>query len=258
MATMLDPATELAIRLDPSLLMEFAGFEPDPWQRRMLRSGSKRLLLLASRQSGKSECAGFLVLHEALFRPESLILLVSRTERQAGELFQKKVVANYNRLGRPVGAVRELQFSLELANGSRIIALPGDNPATIRCFSGVWMVAVDEAALCLDSLFTAVRPMLGTTDGKMVCLSTPFGRRGWFYEQWTGADPTWERIISRATECPRISREFLAEERRMLGPAMFAQEHCCEFIEAEGQVFSAESIDAIFVGAEDVPILSGF
>jgi hypothetical protein len=100
--------------------------------------------------------------------------------------------------------------------------------------------------------------MLGTTDGKMVCLSTPFGRRGWFYEQWTGADPTWERIVSKAVECPRISPAFLAEERRMLGPAMFAQEHCCEFIEAEGQVFSAESIEAVFQGAEDVPILTGF
>jgi hypothetical protein len=100
--------------------------------------------------------------------------------------------------------------------------------------------------------------MLGTTEGKMVCLSTPFGRRGWFYEQWTGADPTWSRIISRATECPRISREFLEEERRMLGPAMFAQEHKCEFVEAEGQVFSAESIEAVFQGAEDIPILAGF
>jgi hypothetical protein len=257
-ATTLDPATELAIRLDPSLLMELAGFEPDDWQRHALRCGSRRLLLLASRQSGKSECAGFLVLHEALFRPESLILLVSRSERQSGELFQKKVVANYNRLGRPIESRRELQFSLELSNGSRVVALPGDNPATIRCFSGVWMVVVDEAALCLDSLFTAVRPMLGTTDGKMVCLSTPFGRRGWFFEQWVGADPTWERIVSRAVDCPRISPEFLAEERRMLGPAMFSQEHECMFIESEGQVFSTESIEACFRGAEDVPILAGF
>jgi len=166
-------------------------------------------------------------------------------------------VAAYNALGRPVEAARELAFSLELANGSRIVALPGD-PATVRCFSGVRMVIVDEAAQCLDGIFTATLPMLGTTDGRLVCLSTPFGKRGWFYEQWAGADPTWERIKAKATECPRIDPAFLAEERRMLGPAMFAQEHCCEFIEAEGQVFSAESIEAIFMGAEDVPILSGF
>jgi hypothetical protein len=255
-ATTLSPATELAIRLDPSLLMEYAGFEPDPWQRRALRSESKRLLLLASRQSGKSTTTSLIALNEALFRPESLILLVSRVERQSGELF-RKVVEAYNRLGQPVEAVRELAFSLELANGSRIIALPGD-PATVRCFSGVWMVVVDEAALCLDGIFTAVLPMLGTTNGRMLCLSTPFGKRGWFYEQWVSADPTWERIKAKATECPRISPEFLAEERRMLGPTMFAQEHECEFIEAEGQVFSAESIEAVFRDTGDMPVLLGF
>jgi hypothetical protein len=256
-ATTLDPATELAIRLDPSLLMEFAGFDPDPWQRRALRTESKRLLLLASRQSGKSTCTSLIALNEALFRPESLVLLIARAERQSLELL-RKVVAAYDRLARPVEAVRELQSSLELSNGSRIIALPGENPATIRCYSGVTMAIVDEAAQALDAIFVAILPMLGTTGGRLLCLSTPFGKRGWFFEQWTGADPIWERIVSKAVDCPRIAPGFLAEERRMLGPAMFAQEHCCEFIEAEGQVFSAESIDAIFVGAEDVPILSGF
>jgi hypothetical protein len=247
----------LAIRLDPSLLMEAAGFHPDPWQRRALRSEAKRLLLLASRQSGKSTTTSLIALNEALFRPESLILLVSRVERQSGELF-RKVMAAYDALGRPVEAVRELAFSLELANGSRIIALPGD-PATVRCFSGVVMVIVDEAARCLDGIFTATLPMLGTTDGRMLCLSTPFGKRGWFHEQWAGADPTWERIQARATECPRIRPEFLAEQRRLLGPAMFAQEHECEFVEATGQLFSAESIDRCFVGPDErVPILAGF
>jgi hypothetical protein len=253
----MDPATELAIRLDPSLLMEAAGFDPDPWQRRALRCGAERMLLLASRQSGKSTVTSFIALNDALFREDSLILLVSRSERQSGELF-RKVSFGYNALGRPVEAVRELAYSLELANGSRIIALPGD-PATVRCFSGVRIVIVDEAAQCLDGIFTATLPMLGVSRGRMLCLSTPFGKRGWFYEQWAGADPTWERIKARATECPRISPEFLAEQRRMLGPAMFAQEHECEFVEGTGQLFSAESIDRCFVGPDErVPILAGF
>jgi hypothetical protein len=247
----------LASRLDPSLLMEAAGFHPDPWQRRALRSEAKRLLLLASRQSGKSTTTSLIALNEALFQSGSLILLVSRSERQSGELF-RKVMAAYNALGRPVEAVRELAFSLELANESRILALPGD-PATIRCFSGVWMVIVDEAAQCLDGIFAATLPMLATTDGRMLCLSTPFGRRGWFYEQWAGADPTWERIQARATECPRIRPEFLAEQRRMLGPAMFNQEHECEFVEATGQLFSSGSIDRVFADSgEPAPILAGF
>jgi hypothetical protein len=224
--------------------MHDAGFEPDPWQEQALRSESKRLLLLASRQSGKSTTTSLIALHAALYRAGSLILLVSRSERQSGELF-RKVADAYETLGRPVEAVRELTFSLELANGSRVIALPGD-PETIRCFSGVWMIIVDEAALCNDSVFTAVLPMLAVSRGRMLCLSTPFGRRGWFFEQWTNGDPTWERITAKASVCPRISPEFLEEQRRLPGPRMFAQEMDCDFVEAVDQVFSTESIEAAY------------
>jgi len=253
----MSPTRELAIRLDPSLLMSAAGFDPDPWQCCALRSQADRLLLLASRQSGKSTCTSFIALNEALFRDDSLILLVSRSERQSGELFRKVMVA-YNALDRPVEATRELTFSLELANGSRVISLPGD-PATVRCFSGVRLLIADEAAQCLDAIFTATLPMLGVSRGRLLCLSTPHGRRGWFWEQWTAGDPVWERIVSRATECPRIDPAFLAEQRRMLGPRMYSQEHECEFVETTGQLFSSESIDRCFVGDDGrVPILTGF
>jgi hypothetical protein len=247
----------LAVQLDPSLLMEAAGLDPDPWQRRALRSKARRLLLLAARQTGKSTTTGFIALNEALFRPESLILLVSRSERQSLELF-RKVVDGYEVLGRPVEAVRQLAHSLELVNESRIIALPSD-PATIRCYSGPWMVVVDEASQCSDNIMPALTPMLGTSGGRLLLLSTPYGRRGFFHELWTNGDPAWERHRSTAVECPRIPAEFLEEQRRLLGPRMFGQEHECEFVEATGQLFSAESIDRCFVGPdEQVPILAGF
>jgi hypothetical protein len=100
--------------------------------------------------------------------------------------------------------------------------------------------------------------MLGTTDGRMICLSTPYGKRGWFYNEWISSDPVWERIVSRATECPRIDPAFLEEQRRMLGPAMFGQEHCCEFVEALGQLFSQESIDKAFVHNENIKVWHDF
>jgi hypothetical protein len=182
--------------------------------------------------------------------------LVSKTERQSLELF-RKVVDTYHRLGDPVPAVRELTFSLELANGSRVIALPGD-PSTIRGFSGPWLIVVDEAALVDDALFTAVLPMLAVSGGRLICLSTPFGRRGFFCDQWENGDPAWERITAKGTECPRIDPEFLAEQRRLLGPRMFAQEFDCQFVEAVDQVFSTESVEAIFHDCDsELPALLG-
>ncbi len=158
----LDPISSLAISLDTSLMMETLGLMPDPWQRCALRSQSQRLQLLCSRQSGKSTVSACIALHTACYQPDSLVLLVSRSERQSGELFLK--VSEAYQATRPVEAVRELAFSMELANGSRILALPG-NPANLRGFSKVRLIVIDEAALVLDPLFTAVLPMLAVSRG---------------------------------------------------------------------------------------------
>ena len=249
--TTLHPINSLAIALDPSLVMAELGFLPDPWQRNALRSESKRILLLASRQSGKSTTTACLSLHTALYRPDSLILLLAPSQRQSTELF-RKVIAFYYALGRPVRATREMATSLELINGSRIVSLPGD-PITVRCYSGVWLAIVDEAALVNDDLFVAVMPMLAVSRGRMICLSTPFGRRGWYHAAWESAD-AWERIKAKATECPRIDPDFLEEQRSLLGPRYYAQEYECEFVEALDQVFSTESILAMF--DSDVPALT--
>src|SRR5205823_14964600 len=121
----------------------------------------------------------------------------------------------------------ESALQLELANGSRIVALPGQE-GTIRAYSSVRLLVVDEASRVPDALYYAVRPMLAVSRGRLVALSTPFGRRGWFHEAWHGAE-AWERVKVTAHECPRISPAFLAEERRVLGERWFRQEYLTGF-----------------------------
>ena len=129
-----------------------------------------------------------------------------------------------------------------LANGSRIVSLPGDEK-NIRGFSGVSLLIVDEASRVDDALYYAVRPMLAVSQGRMVCLSTPFGKRGWFYDAWAGGD-SWDRYRIVADECPRITLDFLEEERRALGPRWFAQEYQCSFEDTVDAVFASEDIMA--------------
>ena len=91
-------------------------------------------------------------------------------------------------------------------------------------------------------------------------LSTPFGRRGFFFQQWESGNHGWEAITAAAVACPRIDASFLEEQRRLLGPRQFAQEFECAFVEAIDQVFSTESIEAMFhdEGFEDsLPALIG-
>jgi hypothetical protein len=198
--------------------------------------------MLASRQSGKSQTAAALALREALLNPPSLVLLLSPTQRQSGELFRDKVRRLYNALGRPVACVQETALTMELANGSRIIALPGEEE-TIRGYSGVRLLVCDEAARIPDALYYSVRPMLAVSRGLLVALSTPFGRRGWFYEEWRGSN-SWDRVTVTATQCPRIAPEFLAEERVALGEHWFQQEYMLEFRDVIDALFRQEDIDA--------------
>jgi hypothetical protein len=236
----------LALTLDPSLLMGDLGLTPDPWQTRVLRSSTERLLLLCARQCGKSTVTACLALHTALYQPGSLTVLVSPSQRQSGELF-RKVGGFYAALGRPLGAVEDSATTLSLGNGSRVVSLPG-SPATIRGFSDVRLLAIDEAALTGDDLFIATSPMRAVGRGRIVCLSTPLGRRGWFFEQWDDPLAGWERVKATAWDCPRISRGFLEGERRSLGDRWFRQEYECSFEEAIGQVFSTASVEAAFAG----------
>src|SRR5262249_8673338 len=137
-------------------------------QASLLRRPAQRMLLLCSRQAGKSQTAAALALQAALLEP-ALVLLLSPTQRQSAELFKDKVMRLFNALGRPVKAHQETQLTLTLANGSRVISLPGDE-AGIRGFSGVSLLVIDEAARVPDSLYCSVRPMLAVSRGRLVAL----------------------------------------------------------------------------------------
>jgi hypothetical protein len=85
--------------------------------------------------------------------------------------------------------------------------------------------------------------MLAVSQGRLVALSTPAGRRGWWFEAWASAEP-WERVEVPAAACSRISRAFLAEERRSLPPRWYAAEYECQFNELAGAVFTFEQVQA--------------
>jgi Terminase large subunit, T4likevirus-type, N-terminal len=246
-------ANDLAMALDPARFMAVCGLPPDPWQAALLRSAAQRILLLCSRQSGKSTTTASLALHQAMYTPKSLVLLLSPSLRQSQELF-RKVLSAYRMLDAAVPTEQESALRLEFTNGSRIISLPGTE-STIRGYSGVRLLVIDEAARVPDDLYYAVRPMLAVSGGRLVALSTPFGKRGWFYQEYTEGQH-WERIKITAYECPRISKEFLEEERRSMPAMFFAAEYLCEFTDTEDSVFTYEDVQAA-VSREVQPLFPG-
>jgi hypothetical protein len=235
-------ASSLAAALDPVVFAAHAGYPHlDTWQQDVLRSGAQRILLNCSRQSGKTLCAALLAVHQAVYAPGSLAVVLSVAQRQSMETI--RVCRDlYGALGRPVDADAENKLSLELGNGSRILSIPSTE-ATVRGLSKVGLLVLDESSRIPDSLYGAVLPFLAVSNGRLALLSTPFGRRGHFFDAYQHRDEWFYREV-HAESCPRISREFLAEQRRKTGEFFYQQEWECAFNDSATGAFRAADIDA--------------
>lgn len=282
----LDPSTIAdPLQSNPSAIFDAIGAEADPWQKEVLDCNDLRMLLCCSRQAGKSQTAAAMALREAICNPPAEVLIISKALRQSAELLRKVkelhrgLLGNLptrkkDRISKPplpyfkwlkreelydqkFEAYRERRkaderaLSMDFANGSRIISLPG-KADTIVGFSAIDLLIIDEAARTGDDLYRSVRPMLAVSKGRLLALSTPFGKRGWFWEEWKrcedykreGKKPAWKQFQIRADQCPRIDKEFLKEEFFSIGERWYAQEYCCEFRDTVDSVFSYDDIQA--------------
>jgi Terminase large subunit, T4likevirus-type, N-terminal len=241
---------ELRMALDPAALFANVVGKPDPWQVSALRSGSKRQLYLASRQSGKSSVAAVRGLHRAMYEPRSLILLVSPSLPQSQEIF-RKCLTYYRELGRPHGVRNESALRLELGNRSRIISLPGSEKTGVGYSAD--LIVVDEAAETPSQLIEAMLPSVAVTEGSIVALTSPKGARGWFYELWTQpeVEEVWERYLISADECPRITEEIIAGAQMTRGPRHVRQEYYCSFEADEAAFFNPEDLERSLTLAHD-------
>lgn len=239
----------LALALDPGRILLAQGIEPDEWQSDLLLSTSDRILLCCSRGAGKSRTCSAIALATALFEPGSLTLLVSRSLRQSMELL-RYVREGFIALGSPLPTKKWTEDQIELANGSRIVSLPC-NEETIRSFQGVTLLLIDEAARVPDEVYYSVRPMLNVSQGRLICLSTPFGARGFFWKEWHQKDVPWHRIRITWHDCPRISDEAIDEERLVMGDQWVAQEYECSFVTMQGLVYP--DFENVIVDQDQMP-----
>jgi len=176
-----------------------------------------------------------------LFNEDTLTLVLSPSDRQSAE-FINKVQKFMVLLGMKTRGDGKNSASILFPNRSRIIGLPAKE-STIRGFSSPSLLLIDEASRVPDELYQSMRPALAVSNGALWLISTPFGRRGFFFREWFSNDPAWARVSVTAYQCPRITREFLDSERQRYGEYYFRQEYLCEFHEKDGQLISHELIE---------------
>lgn len=217
--------------------------EVDDWQRDLLCATEPLVLALCSRGLGKSTTAAVKAWHCADTTPGATVILIARAERQSLELLN---YVNAVRAKLPIAGPTptDNKTELHLANASRIIALPGDNPDAIRAYRADLIIA-DEAARVRDEVITALVPML-KVNAQMICLTTPKGETGYFYEAWQGG---WGRkIIAKSIQIPRMAK-IVARDKKMMREADFRTEHLLAFQGSGDPFFSLSEIDAAFIDA---------
>src|SRR5437588_676012 len=176
-------------------------FTADATQSLVMNGRIHRGLLNCTRQWGKSTITAIMAVHRAYLQEESLTIAVSPSARQTGE-FLRKAKGFARQLGVKARGDGDNEISMLFPNGSRIVGLPGSE-ATVRGFSAVSLMVIDEAARVSDDLYKAVRPFLAVGGGDLWLMSTPFGKRGFFHEEWS-REGRWAKFKVPATECPRI------------------------------------------------------
>jgi hypothetical protein len=233
----------------------------DQWQEDVLVTKGN-MVICSGRQSGKSTIISQDAGEFALNNPNKTIMIISATERQALLLFEK--VLSYIHLKDKskikTGKDKPLKTRLKLKNGSTIHCLPtGDSGYGIRGYT-IDRLYADEAHFIKEEVWAAVTPMLATTGGDIILLSTPFGCEGYFYRCFHDKKFTRFHIntedVAEAREEPQRSRmlEFLKDEKDRMTKLQYRQEYLGEFVGGIQRFLTDAQIDEICVIETHKPI----
>lgn len=219
-----------------SFCEELLKFRPTSYQRRLLESTSKRMVVRWARQSGKTTALATLSIIRAATTPGTTVLIISPGLRQSMILGDRIRNLLEHMPGEHRGLVRQrLKTIFRFRNRSIIIILP-NSEHQLRGFTADLIVA-DEAAFFHndDAIFNSILPpMLATTDGTLIVSSTPWGRNTVYYQ--LNQDPgyekhvvTWKEAYDEGVYHPGFLEHI--ERQRESNPQAYRMEYMAEFAE---------------------------
>jgi hypothetical protein len=211
------------------------GFGLTDWQRDLVLSESPRIVCCAVRQSGKSIAVAVRAALRMRHIPNTSICILSPTARQSGLLHAKIRMLLEGDL------VVDTATRLSLGNGSTVVALPGDRPASIRGATGD--LIIDEAAFIKESLIEAALPISAARGGHIMAISTPNGKGNWFHQTYEAEDEGWDRYYVTLENCGHYDADALSVLRARLGERRWRQEMQAEFLSPAGALFDPIALE---------------
>ena len=213
----------------------------DPWQEEVMKTKGN-LVLRSGRQVGKSTVIALKAAKFALENPNKLIMIISKTERQAGLLFTKILlnIHNINKVMIMKGKDRPTKQRIRLKNKSVIHCLPaGDTGYGIMGFT-IDLLIADEAAFIPEEVWASITPALAITRGIIWLLSTPKLKEGYYYRCFE--DPEFTSFHTSSEDCPRKDDKFLDYQKGWMTNSQYAQMYLGEFVDDLMQFFKEDLI----------------
>jgi hypothetical protein len=277
------PGVAEPLRKDRASVFTYLGMEADPWQKELVEATEPRIIVCCHRGAGKSRTIAAKAIVTAILDGPAKILIISGSQRQSAEVllyvkqFHRALLGERLKIRKwstttwrtaqqeeeaerqaallPT-ATTDASLHHRLSNGSEVVCLPGKSDKTIVGFHELNLLILDEGARIPDEVYHAVTPMLGISrsygEGQLIALSTPKGKAGWFWEVWrqqeefrkNGQPTSWRQFFRTADQCPRLTKEFLEEERQG-GAHWYAENYLCEFRDVVDAVFSSAEIEGM-------------
>ncbi|MCE5322054.1 terminase family protein [bacterium] len=239
--------TDASIRLRLAKLLW--GWKPHKTQRQWMLNEAKVKVASCGRRWGKTESAAIDAATMAIFEPGSVQMIVSATYDQARLIFDsvERLVTGSKYLRHAAKAVRTPYPRLTIGR-SIITARTADEDGRNLRGNSADRIIVDEAAYVRDCVIQEViSPMLADRDGRLVMISTPFGKNHFYRAFMRGiAESNSKRHASFSFPSwtnPHISREYIEEQRHEISPRQFAVEYEAAFIDDQCSVFSWKDIE---------------
>lgn len=270
------------MRHDPVFFCNSFGYYPYWYQEQVLWCDARRVVINMSRQIGKTFAVALLALHFVFTRPKVNVLIVAPAQRQSEIMFEtiKEIIESHPILQESIKG-KIIQGRIRLKNRSTIYNFPiGDSAKKVRGHA-IHLLIADEAAFIPNVAFTALTPSLGATKGRLIMISTPDVRGGFFYDHmmkgldysdwhankkkmdhigqavrlWfpytVGLDAMKRNMRGEYTGETQMDEEFIIAERNTMHPTEFAREYLARFVD-EGAMFFPR--DLIVNSTEDYPM----
>jgi hypothetical protein len=234
------PETLKQLAENPSFFAQhILEFKPFRYQEKLLNDSAKRVIACMGRQTGKTTTIATKAIHYAYTHPKTTTLIISPSLRQSMIMFDKILTLTHTNQFLRKSITRKTRTIIQLSTGSQIIALPCSEHL-LRGYTANLAIC-DEASFIPETIITEIiYPMLSTTNGTAIFLSTPWDKNHFFYKAFLNPAYSTHKIPS--TQNPLIPKSFLQEMQQNMTTEAYKREYLAEFTEAASSYFPQELI----------------